>query len=805
MRFVGQGLSRSSGCWLGLVFAISLVCGASLSEETASRKIIRKIGIQGLVRESEGELLSRFKIRIGEVYEPDRVSEEAGNLYRLGKFRKIDLPQVTEFEDGVAITFVVEERPLVDSVTFQGRSALSESHLTTSPPSLQTKPGGFFNEAHANQDRESILGKYVEEGYVFAEVKVEITDAPRGKKVAFTIEEGSCVRIREVRFVGNKAVSSSVLLGIVETRERDFWFFGLLRSGIYKADVLEEDLARIELYYQRDGYFDAKAEVQELMFDAAKEKLTVVFRIHEGPRYTFRGYQLRGNAVFTDQTLTELTTARAGQPFNADAMEKDQQVITNYYRDRAYIFAQVKPNRIFSLEGQDVTVRIDIEEKNAIYIEEIRVRGNAHTLDEVIRRELEFYPDERVEWSRFSKSRSNLNRLQIFQNVDFAFEEGSSPSQRNVVVKVEEGSSGYVNLGFGLTSDLGIIGDFTFVQRNFDITDIPGSFSLSEFGDSFKGAGQTLRIMVRPGTKRSLYNFTFIEPYIFGTRNALQLTAYKRILNQNDYLEDHNAFAPRISHAFEFDRDFVFSLGSRIEEVRVYDIEDDAVQDAKDAAGYSTVIALNTSVSYDKVLYGLLEGPYEGTKHVLGFEYGGGPLGGDVDFYKTDVTDEFYFPIYTIGAAFQSYHHVLLLKNHFGFIEPHSGMDDVPIFERYYLGGPNTVRGFRPLGLGPHEHHDPLGGAATLWGNLEYELPIVHDLRTRFALSAVAFLDYGNLSPDMSTFTLSEMRLSLGGGLRINFPFLGQPIPIGLYLGYAIKKEDEDRTTLFLFSVGTPF
>ncbi|MBI4606660.1 MAG: outer membrane protein assembly factor BamA [Planctomycetes bacterium] len=795
--FLPREVERSRLLAPGRLVAV-LLCGLGASgspaQEPAPRKIIRKISVQNLRRESEAALLAGLKIRIGDPYDPQKVSLETGTLYATRKFRSVK-PEVTEVEDGVAIAFIVEERPKVQAVTFAGRKALSEGKLRAD---LETKPGGLFSEASLQRDRETVLEKYLEAGHIFATVAVETQESADGVRITYTIEEGTRVRIREVRFLGNKALSSGTLLSIVETRERDFWFFGLLRPGLYDQGALDADLGRIESYYRRFGYFDARAEVHQAALDAAKEKMTITIRIEEGSQYVFRGYRFSGNAVFSDQTLLELTSAIPGQPFNADVLRRDEQEIRNYYGDRAYIFAKVASKPEVSLEGHDVHILFVIEEGNEIYIEEVRVQGNEKTQDRVIRRELDFYAGERIDRSKLAKSRSNLNRLQFFKSVEFAYENGSSPSDKTVLVKVEEESTGRLILGFGVTSGFGIIGNFNIVKRNFDPTDLPES--LYDVPDSFTGAGMTLHLQAQPGTRRSLYRFTLVEPYLFETRNALTLSASKLTIIRPDYDEDRSTFNPSLSHAFDFDRDFIFSLGHRLEEVEISGVERDAPADAFAVEGFTTLIAMSAGVKHDERLYEYLEGNYDGSLHALEYEYGGGALGGEVDFHKGELTNEFYYPLFTHGSGSASLHHVISLLNRFGVIEPHEDVDPIPIFERFFLGGANTVRGFKFRGLGPHEGSDPIGGTGMLYGNLEYSFPIFLKI-----LRGVVFFDYANLSTDIDSFTFSEMRYSAGGGIRINFPFLGAPLPIGLYLGAPIRREDDDRTRLFLFTIGAPF
>lgn len=802
-RGVAQ-LDELRECWVVVVRAMLgglMLLGmnfAAAQEAPPRSRTIRQISIQGLVRESEPKILESLKIRVGETYDQRRVELETGSLWATKKFRRVAPPQISELEGGVAITFPVEERPAILAVELKGRKALGEGKIR---PDLDTRTGGLFSEASLMRDRELVLERYRQSGYIFADVDTEVQESPSGVRVIFLIDEGTRVRIREVRFVGNKAFSAASLLGVMSTREKDTFFFGLLRPGYYDEAVLKDDLINVENYYRRFGYFNAQAELQDLTFDSSRERVTITVRIQEGPQYTFRGYRFANNAVFAEQTLLDLTNATPGQPFNADVLERDEKEIENYYGDRAYIFARVRPRRVFSQQGHDVFINLDIEESNEIYIEQIKVQGNDKTRDEVIRRELEFYPGERIDRSKLSKSRSNINRLLIFRSVEYVYEGGSSPSDKTVVVKVEEEQTGRLILGFGVTSGFGIIGNFSILKRNFDPTDTPESFSLSEIQESWTGAGQTLNIQAQPGTRRSLYRFSLTEPYLFDTRNALTLSASKLTILRPDYDEDRATFSPRLSHAFDFDRDFVFSLGARLEEIEISNVESDAPVDAFLTEGFTTLIATGAGASYDQRLYEHLEGYFDGTLSSLDYEYGGGFLGGEVDFHKLELANEFYWPLYTHGSGVSTMHHIISLVNRVGAIEPHGSTDAIPIFERFFLGGSNTVRGFRFRGLGPHEGRDPIGGNGMLYGNLEYSFPIFLKI-----FRGVAFFDYGNISREVDDFSFGDMRYSVGGGIRIQFPFLGgQPLPIGLYLGTPLKKEDEDRTRLFLFTIGAPF
>jgi outer membrane protein insertion porin family len=739
--------------------AVVLIGAAALQAQEDSRpRTIIEIRIEGLKREQQPDLLARLGIRVGMPFVPRRLDEEVGHLYATGKFSNVSY-ETDLIEDRVIVTFRVVERPVIAAVELRGRDALKEKHLLTSPPALHSRVGALFSQAQFARDRDLLRQKYHDAGYIFAQVDGDVQHTQTGTRVVFQIQEGSRVRIRKVEFVGNHTVPSASLLKLMSTREKDFWFFGLLRPGFYDHATLQADLENLKRHYWSLGFFDAHVELDNLQLDYGDGRLQLTIRVDENARYIFKGYSLEGNRVFGDQTLLDLTTAVQGVHFDARIMEKDRQSILDYYGDRAYIEAQVDWLAVPDPPTRQVRIDFDIVENNEVYVEQVKVRGNVKTQDRVIRREVEVYPGERVDRSKLVKSRSNLNRLQIFRSVRYRFEPGSKKGSQNLIWDVEEEPSGRLILGFGVTSGFGVIGNFSITKRNFDLTDLPDS--LYDLPDSFTGAGQTLTLVAQPGSQRSLYRFSLTEPYLFGTRNALTISAASLSIIRDEYDEDRTTFAPNLAHAFDFDRDFVFTLGTRLEEVEISDIDNDAPADVFDSEGYTTVIAVNTGLRYDKVLYEHLEGPYSGSSNAMFYEIAGGHLGGEVDLHKVELTNQLYYPVYTTTRGPETLHHVISLTNRVGVIEPQHDGDDVPIFERFFLGGPNTVRGFRFRGLGPHENKDAIGGTGMVYGNLEYSFPLFQKV-----LRGVLFFDYGNLQSDSSDVSFAEMRYVIGGSAR---------------------------------------
>ena len=762
----------------------------------ASGKFIRKITVEGLLRTAESEVLGRMQIRVGERYDRNTVEKEAGRLFAIGHFSRVRGPFVTEFDDGLAIRFVVVEKPLILRVQFRGIDEFSDNELLDGTPPMRTREGELFNRYLARQDEDLIREMYLEDGYLFVTVTHEITNTERGVVVTFRVSEGTRIRVSEIRFLGNRSIPDGDLLSLMEPREKDQWLFGLIRPGFFNYRDLRADMVAIKRHYRSFGFLDARAEPETIQPDPIKERMVLTIRIDEGPRYTFRGYRFQGNSVFSDRALYDLTTAPVGKPYNQEQMERDRLTILNYYKDRAYIFAEVNREFQYAETGTEAFLLFKIVENNEIHINEIRVKGNLKTQDRVVRRELEFYPGERIDNSKLVKSRSNLARLGIFQDIQYTYEQTGTPSSRDLIVNVQEAGRGQIIFGIGITNHFGLVGNMQITMRNFDILDWPGSFY--EIPDAWTGAGQTLHLVARPGTRFSRYRVTFIEPYIFDTRNSLSLTFQSLDILRDDWEEGRTEFAPRVIHHFDFDRDLSFSIGARAAEVEVTDVEPNAPRDAFDAEGTTTILGLNAGMEYDKVLIEPFEGPYDGHREGFTYNYVGGFLGGHVDYHSVQMYQDLYFPLYTHLEG--NYHHVIAWKGRFGFMKPFDNTKEIPIFERFFLGGPADVKGFRYRGLGPHSRGEPIGGTAELWGTLEYSFPIFEKL-----LRGVVFLDYGNLS-ELTDFKMDRMRYSAGGGFRINFPFLGgQPLPIGLYFGKPIQQEDFDEERLFLFTIGDTF
>ncbi|MBN1417262.1 MAG: outer membrane protein assembly factor BamA [Planctomycetes bacterium] len=842
-------MSTSSG-WLLLTLAWGMRLALGAPAPAPLR--ITDIRFQGLERLSEAQVLAKMKARTGDLFDRDRLEEDVRRLYESGEFEEIVGPRTEPYAGGVRVVFTFREKSRVQHIAFAGRRKIREKTLLED---LHTREGGLVTPYWLNQDAEKIRDKYRKKGFLFVDVAGRSRPVAGGLEVTFVIDEGPRVRIRDIEFLGNRSISSGKLRGLMATRRKD-WFFGIFQSGYYDQEVLERDIDRLRNYYRYRGFLDALVWVDDTAFRDQKARLRIRIRVEEGDRYRLAGVRFSGNRVFSDAQLSESLriSKRIGQPYEGEETDKEQNQIVRLYQEKAYLDARVLPELVIPELGREVTLVYKIEENNKIYADRVEIIGNEKTKDKVIRRELAIIPGEEVTGQKLRETYSRLHRLQFFSPEDddlkIDWRPGPEPGRSVFEVNVQEVPTGRLLFGFGVQGGAGLFGTISLRKRNFDITDWPDS--VADIPGSFTGAGQTVDLELQPGTRYSRYRLAWTEPWLFDTQNALRLEGIRYDFSRGDYDEDRWGFRSRLTHYFDLDRDFATFLGYRFDLVDISHVELDAAADVLRAGGYdpywewgdanadgidqwelrgrkvggaeTRVSAGSIGVELERTLFDPFDGNYDGYRASHRWELGGGFLGAEVDFWKAEADFEIYRTVYETEEMLR---HIISLAGHFGYIEGFSRTEAPPIFERFWLGGPTSMRGFRWLQMGPHDRvligpqadprvaisNDEVFGTTMLYFNAEYTFPLFIKY-----LRGVAFCDAGILDGVSWRYdagppprihedwgfrmAMDRFRVTLGVGVRVNLYFLGQAIPIGLYWGRAVRSQDEDRTQEFLFHLG---
>jgi outer membrane protein insertion porin family len=706
---------------------------------------------------------------------------------------------------GVIVRFIVEERPLIVSVQIAGNRAFPDAEIRAG---LAARPGVAIDPFRIETDRRYILDLYRKKGYAQVSVDVDRDLLNKQGLLRYQIIEGPASRISKIVIEGNTAVSTAVIKWNLQTKSY-FWIF---QKGTLDEDLLQIDVARIRDMYLARGYLDARVS-SVLEFSEDKSAVTVRFVVLEGLRYQIGKMTLKGNTIFPEaELLGDTTRFGPGSFVERDKLEALQRRIEDAYGHEGYIYRQVEITRAFTESPGVVDVTINITEGKPYTVGAVIVRGNPATQDRVIRRQIRIYPDQTFDIVLVRKSIDRLKATGLFKDVKISpiTPPNNAAGVRDALVDVAEGNTGQWGFGAGISTNVGLVGQLSLEQKNFDIANPPRSFDEFIRGQSFKGAGQFFRILLEPGTEFQRYRLTFAEPYLFDSPYSFANDLYFFTRSRESWSER------RIGDIVTFGRRFgdvwAASLAFRAEQVTLSNMADlfddgitqtefpmagpdggiirfnDTAQKILNERGSHYLSSVKLALSRDTTNSSFF--PTTGSRASLSLEQYG-VFGGEVGITKIEAAFNWYTTLYTDLFDRKT---VLAVRNDVGFIVG----GHAPTFERYYLGGMGNLRGFRFRGVGPHDgpREDPLGGSFSWNTTAEVNFPIYEDI-----IRGVVFVDVGTVESDVS---LSSIRSDAGAGLRVALPFLNG-LPIAVDFAYPISKKSGDRTQLISVALGIPF
>ncbi|KPJ59956.1 MAG: hypothetical protein AMS15_06640 [Planctomycetes bacterium DG_23] len=772
MALRNESLKVGRTAAFAIIFGITLAL--SLSAYGQEEKLVRKIDVEGLRRVSETELRTQIRSALNQPYGPEQVTSDIRRIYALGYFTDV-AAVVEDYEDGLRIIFRVEEKPLLLRISFKGNRRIKDGELLNIIP---LKQGAFFDYANIEEAVQKITEVYKEKGFLFAQVEEETKETPEGTELTLKITEGPRPRLVRIRFSGNAAFTDRELKPLLLSKP---WRL-IVSPGIYDEETVAADILRVRNYYRDRGWLDAEVS-SELEFSRNKKRIYLTLIIAEGMRYTIAEINLMGNRAIPGADIRGQMRLSPDEPFSAIRLRRDLEAVRGLYGRQGYMLAEVNIETSYAPDNK-VIITYNIIENQPIYVERIEIRGNRQTKQQVIRRELTFYPGERFNVDELLQSRQRLINTFYFSEVDFSYEPGSLPNTRNVIVEVEETETGFFMLGGGVSSDLGVSGHLTYVQRNFDIRDYPESLRELLPGRSFVGGGQTLRIEVAPGTEYSSYSIYFREPWLADKPIGLSTNLYLYAQALESY--DEERLGAVIALDSRTREDLTLAVSLRVEEVDITNLAFDAPASVVKAMGTSSIISVTFSADRDKRDNPWL--PSKGHRVRGALEV----AGGDFTFGKLIVDGRYYKTLKE--SEEETRRHIVSLGGRLGV-----AAGDVPVFERFFAGGARSIRGFEYRGAGPQVRGYPVGGDLLLLGNAEYSFPVRQE-----TIRGHLFLDAGGVWSDIGDFDPGEIRAAAGFGLRLYISRVS-PIPIALDFAVPIMSEPGDNEQIFSFSIGAFF
>jgi len=807
-----------------LVSVVTVCAQLPLPRTKIIRIDIRHIGPPAT---SDQFVRDHIKSRPGDLYQPAVVDEDIRSLYNTGYFYNIRVVDERQ-GDGVVLTYILQGRPTIADIRFEGNKKFSSAKLSRT---IKSKVGSPLDEQKLFEDCQQIQKLYQKKGYseTTVQYRLSIDEALGRGVVTFEINEARKVKIAEIRFEGARTEYLKDLKKTIKTRKHGM-FSWITGRGYLKKEEFEDDKERMTQFYLERGHLDF--ELKNVRFEyPSSNKLAIIFEISEGPQYkvgniVFRGANLLPtNAIARDfklgsrppqgmnrreweliRNFNSEFKMKSGDIFSPSSLQADVKAIENFYGAKGYIdvtessgnlTVRKKPN----VQQGTIDLEFEINEGFQIYVEKIDIRGNEKTKDKVIRRELAIYPGEPFDMSRVEISKARLEGLRYFEKVEMKPEPTEiAPNRKDLVVEVKERPTGFFTVGAGFSSIDRLVGFAEFNQGNFDLFNPP----------NFSGGGQKARAYFAYGTRRRDVVLTFIEPWFLDQKLELGTEVYHRWLDfesLNDlYTETRTGLRLWVRKPIWTER-LTATLGYNIENVGMEfapEYKSQLPSTFLIEEGDTLLSRVNLTLAYDTRGKGLL--PNRGQRTELFGEITGGPFGGEKSFYRVELRTGWYFKGLAAG-------HVLELNGRIGVTDAFGNTQYVPFYDRFYLGGMYSLRGYRYRDVGPKElvndtYLEPIGGCTYWFASAEYSIPLIS--RVRFA----TFYDIGMVYPDAFSFepqkfprpgtgeliSTGSYADNFGFGIRLDLPIGPLRLDVGFPLTHDPTLRDSPR-----FNVGVGY
>jgi outer membrane protein insertion porin family len=727
-----------------------------------------EVRFAGVANVDEARLRSYISTRSGEAYRSEKVDNDIKSLYESGL---VDDVRVLAEPEGASLKVIYEvtTRGTIVAVGFVGNSVFSDQKLAKE---TKLKVGGALSDEAILSARRNLETYY--RGYGYPDVgishRTQPSESGQGLDLIFVIEEGGKNEIREIRFEGNNTYDSRTLRKQMKVKEKG-WFSWISKSGRFEVDQLDSDVEAVLDYYRTRGYLRASSSGAR-RDPVGDGRVDLVIPINEGEKYTVAGVGFGRMTVFKSEELYPALTLNGGDGYSSKKMRDDIRMIRSYYGSRGYADATVVPD-IRDAGPNQVNIVYRITEGSRYRVGRVNIGGNTKTQDKVIRREMPLKPGDYFNSVELETAKSRLEGLQYFNNVQVDADAGSG-GYRDINVLVEERRTGSISAGIGFSSIDSIVGFVNLEQTNFDVMN-PWAFT---------GAGQRFGASLRLGSERTDLSVSLVEPWFMGKQLALGLELFYRDSQYySDFYEQTNGgFAAYVRKPLG--EKSSIKLEYRLEQVDI-ELENSVatLSNASVLAGGPPSLLLPEDGDYIRsalalnYIYDSRDAVIEtrsGEKFDIGFSVAGTALGGDVDTIGLTLQGQKYW-----NLAWDS---ILSLNGELAFVDATSGT--VPIFDRLFLGGGRTLRGFEFRDVGPRDPvtGEVIGGQSLGFLSAEYTVPVIDNVR------AAVFYDMGFVNDGSWDPSPSDLYHDFGVGVRLKLPI--SPVPIALDYAFPIDSPD---------------
>jgi outer membrane protein insertion porin family len=762
---------RSSPSFSTLISEVSATSESMLKRMISNRTssagqqksdVLGLVTVHGNRRMDDEGILRKIRSKAGVKFSSEIVKEDIYSIFAMGYFDDV-IADLKETKDGLTLNFKVAEKSFVRSVTVDGNDHLNKEKLDDH---MTIKENTILDHTAVMENAELIRILYVQEGYYLATVTPEVTVEGLDASIAFHVKEGTKVKIRRITIIGNKAFSSRKLKKTLKTKEASP-ISAITGSGNFSEYVFETDIRKLLKYYYDRGYMKAEVIDKKVLLSEDKKWFYITIAVSEGFRYRIGSIEIEGDIVTDKKHILKALDIKPKSIFNRSKLLKGIDALTELYGDKGFANADFNTKTDLDQEKKTIALTVNITKGVPVYIERIGITGNTRTRDKVIRRELEFAEGDLFSSTKLKNSRKNLKRLGYFENVTIDKSPGAASNRLKLDVDVIEQPTGSVSFGLGYSTSEKVITNASISQSNF------------------LGTGLKLNLNGTLSASSSNYVFGITEPWLFNKPLSAGIDIFKTSKDYPDFSIDKKGMNLRFGFPL-YKRTTRGYITYRFEETEVTDVATDASTTIKEQEGHSTISSIIATVKHDNrddMFF-----PTEGKVITVSTEFAGSFLGGSNDFVKHEVNAATF-----IALPWDSVFSVRGIVGHAYSLDD----GDVPIYEKYYLGGINSLRGFKSRSIGTKDSTtgEILGGNTKILLNTEVVFPIFPQENFR----GVLFIDIGNAFD--GSFKVGDLRKGAGVGIRWISP-LG---PIRLEWGFNLDAQDDEEDSVWEFTIGSMF
>lgn len=746
--------------------------------------MVCEVAVEGLRNISKRTVTKAGSAKKGALYERYSVSEDINDISALGNFDKVEVDisrikgtkkdkQFFQPYPCHRLTYIVTEKPIFDRLTYQGRKHLGKGAITQA---MTLKLKDPFNQAKLDADLARIQAKYAEKGYVNAQIKYELTRVEKENtvEVKLIIDEGPRTRVEAVHITGLHEIPLKKLLAKASNKP----------GKVYKPQNLQRDYVKMMLYGRNQGYAQFMMTEPKLDYNADKSLVSVSYDVTEGPKVDFGTTAFEGSTVFSDAELKEKIYYRTGKLYNQKDFEDTVSAIQEAYADKGYLQARVQPR--YDVQNGLLNISFDISEGGIFYIDNVDVSGYGKTKKYVFTRELSIHPGDLYDAAKIRRSQTKIMNLGFINDVQVDLQPTADPQKVDLGFNVVEGRPGMFQAGLAMSSMDGLYGEVSVNHLNF------------------LNRAQRLSLRTMFGKEILDYTVSWYTPWIYEKPTSLGVDAfntrrYRSFVTENQaYTEKRIGGRVKVGPRFNDDI-YQLSFGYSFENVDIYDIDPkymyapgkkpgEYIEKGKtNISTFSADAAIDTRDN--------MWDPTRGWRNSLGVALAGGPIGGDLDLWYFNARSIFNHTVLNVGG---NYPIVFVLSNKFGSVQPYGRTKYVPPYEKFFLGGADTVRGYERAGeIGP-----VYGGDMYYVMNAELRFPIAREGRRNMAQFAF-FFDMGNSWDhfDDIDFSLGPNENQFKAGVGVGLRFTTPALPIRIDWGYGLNHAKGQDKSHFYFNM----